>query len=195
MPGGGDHGDDVDGEHPGVGEFDLNFVEGGAGVLGKRDAAEALAPDVLRDVEERDDSGDALGDVHPVSSPGVYVHVDATAESDEEAVEGVEGERDEDEGPLEHADEGEPIEELDLLGVGEGAVDGLVVGDDVFDEEGADGDDAGERVQPAPEEGVALAGSEGLDSSLDYRVGRGGRRCWRCGGGHGDSFETVMNAL
>ena len=35
----------------------------------------------------------------------------------------------------------------------------------MLDEEGADGDDAGEGVQLAPEEGVALAGAEGLDAA------------------------------
>ncbi len=162
MPGGGDHGDDVDGEHPGVREFNLYFMEGGAGVLGEGDAAEALSPDVLDDVEEGDDAGDALGDVHPVAGPGVDVDADAAAEGDEDSVEGVEGEGDEDEGPLEDADEREGVEELDLLGVGEGAVEGFEVGDDVLDEEGADGDDAGEGVELVPEEGVALAGAEWL---------------------------------
>lgn len=94
------------------------------------------------------------------------------------------GEGNEDEDPLEHADEREGVEEENLLGVGERAVDGLEVGDDVLDEEGADGDDAGERVELAPEEGVAFAGAEGLHSTN----GRRGRRCWRGGGGHEDSF-------
>jgi hypothetical protein len=98
----------------------------------------------------------------------------------------VEGERDEDEDPLQHADEREAVEELDLLGIGEGAVEGLEVGDDVLDEEGADGDDAGEGVEFAPEVGVAFAGAEGLHSGEL----RGGRRCWRCGGGHGGSFKS-----
>src|SRR5258708_5822024 len=69
VPGGSDHGDDVDGEHPGVGELDLNFGEGCAGVLGERDAAEALPPYVLDDVEEGDDAGDALRDVHQDGGP------------------------------------------------------------------------------------------------------------------------------
>src|SRR5271156_170882 len=122
-------------------------MEGGAGVLGEGDAAEALSPDVLHDIEKGDDAGDALGDVHPVAGPGVDVDADAATEGDEESVEGVEGEGDEDEGPLEDADEREGVEELDLLGVGEGAVDGLEVGDDVLDQEGADGADTCERVQ------------------------------------------------
>ncbi len=76
---------------------------------------------------------------------------------------------------------GRELRKTDLLGVGEGAVPGFEVGDDVLDEEGADGDDAGERVQAAPEEGVALAGAEGLDpfgGGAEIGGGEG------CGGGH-----------
>src|SRR5215469_1831001 len=98
------------------------------------------------------------------------------------------GERDKDEGPLENADEGQGVEEEDLLSVGEGAVDGLEVGDDVLDEEGADGDDSGERVELAPEEGVALAGAEGLNSAKL-------RGRWRCGGGHGNSLGLIWLLL
>jgi hypothetical protein len=127
-------------------------------MLRQLDAGKALTPDMLDDVGEGDEAGDALGEVHPVAGPGVDVDVCAAAEGDEDAVEGVEGERDEDEGPLEDADEGEGVEELDLEAVGERAVDGFEVGEDVLDEEGADGDNAGEGVQLAPEEGVADAG-------------------------------------
>ena len=119
MPGGGDHGDDVDGEHPGVGELVLDLGEGGAGVLWQADSAEALTPDVLDDVDEGDEAGDALREIHPVAGPGVDVDVGAAAEGDEDAVERVEGERDEDEDPLEDADERQGVEEEDLLGVGE----------------------------------------------------------------------------
>ncbi len=62
----------------------------------------------------------------------------------------MEGEGDEDEGPLEDSDEGQGVEEEDLFGVGERAVEDLEVGDDVLDEEGADGNDSGERVELAP---------------------------------------------
>ena len=144
------------------------------GCSGSWTPSEALTEDVLDDVGEGDKAGDALGDVHPVVGPGVDVDVDAAAEGDPDAVEGVEGEGDEDETPLEDADEREGVEELDLLGVGEGAVPGLEVGDDVLDEEGADGDDAGEGVQASPEEGVALAGAEGLDC-FSSRGAFGGR--------------------
>ncbi len=80
-------------------------------MLGELDAGEALTPDVLDDVRERDEAGDALHDVHPVGGPGVDVDVGAAAEGDPDAVEGVEGERDEDEAPLEDADQREGIEE------------------------------------------------------------------------------------
>ena len=134
VPAGGDHGDDVDGEHPGVGELDAGPWEGCAGVLGKADAAEALTPDVLDDVDEGDEAGDALREVHPVAGPGIDVDVGAAAEGDEDAVERVEGERDEDEGPLEDADERQGVEEVDLLWRRRaGPLSGLEVGDDVLD--------------------------------------------------------------
>ncbi len=75
------------------------------GCSGSMTPREALPPDVLDDVEEGDDAGDALGEVHPVAGPGVDVDVAAAADGDEDAVEGVVGERDEDEAPLEDADE------------------------------------------------------------------------------------------
>ncbi len=43
VPADGDHGDDVDGEHDGVGEFLLHLCERGAGIFRKADAHEALA--------------------------------------------------------------------------------------------------------------------------------------------------------
>jgi hypothetical protein len=149
------------------------------GCSGQLYAGEALTPDVLDDVGEGDEAGDALGEIHPVAGPGVDIYSCPAAEGDEDAVESVEGERDEDEGPLEHADEREGVEELYLQPIRKWPIDGFVVGEDVLDEEGADGDDAGERVQLAPEEGVALAGVEGLDAA-DFVMG-----CGRRGGCHG----------
>jgi hypothetical protein len=66
------------------------------------------------------------------------------------------GEGDEDQSPLEDADQRQAVEELDLRGVGGGAFERFEVGEDVLDEKGADGDDAGERVQLAQQERVAL---------------------------------------
>src|SRR5271154_1940939 len=66
VPADGDHGDDVNGEHPGVGKLMLHLGEGCAGVFGKAGAHESLTQDVLDDVDEGDVAGPALGDVHPV---------------------------------------------------------------------------------------------------------------------------------
>ena len=141
----------------------LHLGEGRAGVFRERGAKEALANHVLDDVGERDNPRDALGDVGPVAGPGVHVHIDAAAEGDPDAVAGVEGERNEDERPLKDADQRQAVEEFDLLRVGEGAIPGFEVGDDVLDEKGADGDNAGERMQAAPEIAVAFAGAQRLD--------------------------------
>jgi len=51
---------------------------------------------------------------------------------------------------------------------------GLDVGEDVLDEERADGDEAGEGVQLAPEEGVAGVGAERLDATHGRVRGAGG---------------------
>src|ERR1035441_1363077 len=156
-------------------------MEGGAGVLRQHDAGETLPPNVLDDVYERDDPGDALGEVAPVAGPGVKIDIYASAEGDPDAVSSVEGQRDEDEDPLQHAHQRQRVEELDLLSVRQRTVERLEVGEEMLQQERADGDDAGERVQPAPEERVAHAGTQRPDPGL-YRVrgrmgGCGGRGC------------------
>ena len=123
---------------------------------------------MVDDVRERDDAGDPLGEVGPVAGPRIDVDAGAATEGDEDAVEGVEGEGQENQGPFQDAHERERVAEFDLLGVGEGAVPGFEVGNDVLEEEGADGDDAGKGVELVPEEGVALACAEGLDASAGW---------------------------
>jgi hypothetical protein len=83
------------------------------------------------------------------------------------------GQKDED--PLEHADQGQAVEELDLRAVGDGAFEGLKVREQVLEQEGADGDDAEQRVQLAPDEGGSLAGAQGLDAAADSWGAAG---CW-----------------
>ena len=78
----------------------------------------------------------------------------------------------EDEGPLEDADHGQAVEELDLSSVGGGAFEGLEVGEQMLEEEGADGDYAEQRVQFAEEKGVSLGGAQGLDAAADGGRGR-----------------------
>ena len=103
MPADGDHGDHVDGQHPGIGQLHAAPWEGRAGILGQADAHEALPQDVLHDVSEGDQAGLALGDVHPVAGPGVIDDVRLAAQPDVDAVDAVIQDRQEDEDPLEHA--------------------------------------------------------------------------------------------
>jgi hypothetical protein len=57
------------------------------------------------------------------------------------------GERQKDESPLQHPHQRQAVEELHLRGVGGGAFERLKVGEDVLDQERADGDDAHQRMQ------------------------------------------------
>jgi len=138
----------------------LHLGEGRAGVFGEAHAKEALTEHVLDDVNEGDVAGPALNRVQPVPCPGVIDDVAFAAQGNVDAVEGVVGEGNEDESPLEDADQGQRIEEPDLGGVGGWPFECFKVGEDVLDEEGADGDDAGEGVQLAQQEGIALASAE-----------------------------------
>ena len=119
-------------------------------MVGQIDPAEALAVYVLRDVGEGDEACIALRDVHPIAGPGVVDDVGLAAEPDVDAVDAVieDGQKDED--PFEYADEGQAVEELDLVAIGDGAFEGFEVGQDVLEEKCADGDDAEERVKLSP---------------------------------------------
>ena len=60
----------------------------------------------------------------------------------------------------------------------------------MLDEEGADGDDARERMQAAPEKGMTLAGTQRLNAFAFFaEIGR----CYGSGCGHGEpsSRDTV----
>jgi len=58
-------------------------------------------------------------------------------------------------------------------------VESLKVGEDVLDEEGADGDYAEEGVELVPEKSVSLAGAQGWDTAPESGRGR------LLGSGHG----------
>ena len=75
------------------------------------------------------------------------------------------GQKDED--PLQHAHQRQAVEELDLLAVGDGAFERLEVREQVLEQKGADGDDAEQRMQLVPEEGVSLAGAQRLDAAAE----------------------------
>ena len=180
VPADGDHGDGVDGEHPGILQLHLYFVEGGAGVFRQVDAHEALVQNVLNDVDESDVAGDALGIVHPVPCPGVVDDVALAAQGDIDAIEGVEGQRNKDATPLKDAHQRQAIEEPDLGGIGDGAFERFEVRQDVLDEEGADGYDSGQTMKLAQQEGVSLASAERF-YAFGQRMLAAGRMS---GGGH-----------
>jgi len=96
-------------------------------MLGKHDAAEALTPDVLADVDEGDEAGVALGYIHPVACPGVVNDVSLAAQPDPDAVQGVVKDGQEDEGPLEDAHQRQAVEEANCIPVGDGALEGFEI--------------------------------------------------------------------
>jgi hypothetical protein len=77
-----------------------------------------------------------------------------------------------DEGPLQHAHQGQAVEELDLGSVCRRAFEGLEVREQMLQQEGADGNDAQQRVQLAPEEGGSLAGAQSRDAAAKRVRGR-----------------------
>ena len=143
----------------------LHLPEGGVVAAAHQvHAAEAHVIEVVQDVEEGDHAGPALRGVQPVAGPGILADVRLAAIPDVEAVERVIEQGQEDEAPLQHANERQAGEELDLVVVGLRALGRLGVGDEVLEQECADGNDAGQRVQPAQQERVALAGAERRNS-------------------------------
>src|SRR6476659_6305162 len=151
VPADGDHGDDVDGEHDGVGKFLLHLCKCSAGIFRQADSHEALAQDMLTDVEDGYQAGPALSNVHPIAGPRIVDDVGLAAQPDIHAVEAVVEDGQEDECPLEHAHKRQGIEELDLCTVSGGAFECFEVGDEMLDEESANGDDAQQRVELSPE--------------------------------------------
>ena len=120
---------------------------------------------MLNDVGERDVAGNALRDVAPVPGPRVHIDVGTPAQPDIDAIKRMEGEGNEDESPLQDADEGQCVEELDLLGIGKRSIDRFKVRDNVLDQKRANRDDARQRVQATQKIGVALARAKRLHAT------------------------------
>jgi len=152
VPADGDHGDDVYGEHPGVLQLYLHLVECRIGMVRKVDAGEALPVYMLRDVGEGDEAGVALRDVHPIAGPGVVDDVGLAAKPDPNSVDAVieDGQKDED--PFEYTNQGKAVEEFDLVAIGDGPFVHFEIRKKMLQQERADGDDAEQRVELAPEE-------------------------------------------
>ncbi len=127
---------------------------------------------VLADVGEGDQAGVALRQVHPVPCPRVVDDVRFAAQPDIDAVDAViqDGQKDED--PLQHAHQRQAVEELDLLAVGDRALQRFEVREQVLQQKRADGNDAQQRVQLVPDKTRALPGAQRLHAAAD--LGRGG---------------------
>src|SRR5262249_54398177 len=74
--------------------------------------------------------------------------------------------------PLQHANKRQPSEKPDLVGIGVRAVGGESVGNEVFHQECADGNDPAQRMQSAPEERRTLARPNRRHPARDWRCDR-----------------------
>src|SRR5581483_6676885 len=153
VPGCGGHAHDVRCQGPWILKFVLYLPEGGIGMVEEVHAREAHVPSVIQDVGECDDPGPALCGVSPVSGPGISgANIGVAPPPDINAIKGMEGEGNPDPQQLQPKNERQPGEELHLAGVGFRPIGGERVGDEMFDQVGADRKDAAQRVQTPPKE-------------------------------------------
>ena len=149
--------DDVRRHRPGIHEFLLHFPEGGVIVLHQLRAREAHGVYVIADVKEGEDAGPTLRRVQPVAAPGIFSDVGVAAIPDVNAVQRVIEQRQKDEQPLHPMYEGQAGQKLYLIVIRLRAFHRFGVGDEVLNQECADGHDARERMQTPQEERVAFA--------------------------------------
>src|SRR5208282_781248 len=169
VPGSGDDRDRVKGDHPRILEFCLNLGERLHGVRRQVHAGEAQIISMLHHVDERDDASPALGAVKPIALPRIIDDVGVALIPDVDAVEAVVKDRNPDKEQLQKKNSGQAIEKLDLLAVSLNAFEGFGVRDEMFEKEGSDGYDAGERMQTAQQERDSLASAQRSDAGLDSR--------------------------
>src|SRR5215472_2505856 len=172
MPGCGNYAGDIKRHHPGVLKYMLHLGEGLERMRAEHRAAEAQMIGVLNDVSEGYDACPALREVQPVALPRVFADVRVATPPDVDAVEAVVKDRDPYETQLHEKHAGQAVEELNLLAVGDGPFEGFGVGDEMFEKESPDGNDAGERVQAAQEERVTFASPQRRNSRPDAGSGR-----------------------
>ena len=91
--------------------------------------------------------------------------------------------RQKDEGPLEHADQRQAVEELHLFAVCNRALQCFEVREQMLKQKSANGNDTEQRVQLVPDEAGALTRAQRLRAASDnmHRGGHGGLN-----GCHGD---------
>src|SRR5208282_5420219 len=139
VPGGGDDADGIEGDHPRILKFELDFGERLHGMRGQVHAGKAQEVGVLHHKDERDDAGVTLGGVEPVTGPGIAGDIALALIPDIDAVEAVVGDGNPDEEQFEEKDEGQTIQKFYLFAVGGGTFEGFGVGDEMFEQESADG--------------------------------------------------------
>src|ERR1035441_9226308 len=107
MPGSGDDADGVEGDHPRILKFRLNFGERLHRMRRQAHAGKAQVVSMLHDVDESDDAGPAMCGVEPIASPRVIGDVALALIPDPKAVEAVVGDRNPDEEQLQQKNEGQ----------------------------------------------------------------------------------------
>ena len=137
-------------------------------------AREAQGVSVLHHVDERDNAGPALRGVEPVTSPRVIGNVGFALIPNINAVEAVVEDRNPDKEQLQQKNEGQAVQKLDLLSIGQWAFESFGVRDEVFEEEGSNGYNATQGMQTAQQKRDALAGAQWSDTRFDLWSGSDG---------------------
>ncbi len=177
VPADGDHRNHVDGKDPRIRKLVLHFGECHAGILRQAHAHEALRRNVVCDIRKCDQAGVALRQVHPVPCPRVVHNVRFAAQPDVDAIDRVIQNRQKDKNPLQHAHQRQAVEKLHLLAVGDRPLQRFEVREQVLEEKRADGNDAEQRMQLAPDKTRALPRAQRLNAAADnMRRGRMRRR-------------------
>src|SRR5271157_511145 len=141
--------------------FMLHLAERSPRIVVEIDSGKPHRPGVPHDVSEGDGPGPALRRVHPVASPRISDRISVSAIPDVKPVKGVKRNRQPDPKQFEEEHERKIGQEAHLALVGMRTTDrGRVRDQDVLEEERADRNDPGERVQAAQQEGIPFAGPQ-----------------------------------
>src|SRR5437016_4079960 len=152
VPGSRYDGDRIKSNDPGILEFHLYLGKSNGRLSENMRSVETQMPDVISHVEERDRTGPALGCIHPIAHPGIVADVGFSAIPDVKAVQSVKRDGNPDKEQLQKEDERKSGKQGDLLGIGRRALRGDEIGKKVLYQKRANGDDAGQGMQPAQKE-------------------------------------------
>ena len=124
-------------------------------------------PGVPDHVEKSDGAGPALRSIHPVSGPGILAKIAVTPIPNIKTVEGVIENGQPDTKQLKTYYEREAAEQFNLFCVSGWASSRKCVGNEMFDEESADGNDTAKRVQTAQPKRISLARTKRSHATFD----------------------------